>query len=136
MTDMTMFGPYPIVVGADGVNSMIRQQALCATYLIGDARWARDRWYDMGLRRIRRGAELAMNDGMELGRLIVRGEGGDWIDEEDANQMHCHHRHHLWQRRSIAHAASLSEDCVDVELYAAAVAMFAVYHSFISRYLW
>jgi hypothetical protein len=30
----------------------------------------------MGLRRIRRGAELAMNDGMELGCLIVGGEEG------------------------------------------------------------
>jgi hypothetical protein len=81
--ETTRFGPYRIVVGADGVNSVIRRHALRGTYLIGDARWAKDRWCDMGLRRIRRGADTAMNDGMMLGRLIVEGEerrggGGEW----------------------------------------------------------
>jgi hypothetical protein len=43
------------------------------------------------------------------------GGGGDWIDEEDANRMRRRHHHHRWQRRSIARAATPSEDCVDVE---------------------
>ena len=76
-------GPYRTVVGADGVFSVIRSSALRGTYLIGDARWAKDRWYDLGLRRIRRGGDMAMNDGVDLGRIIA--EGGGNGRECDAN---------------------------------------------------
>ena len=68
-------GPYRCVVGADGVRSKCRTSALNGTFLIGDARWVNDRWYDLGLRRIERGADIAILDGLELGELLLRAEG-------------------------------------------------------------
>ena len=66
-----LYGPYQSVVGADGVYSTIRAAALPGTYLIGDARWVNDRWYDLGIQRIHRGADMALIDGYELGQAIV-----------------------------------------------------------------
>jgi hypothetical protein len=65
-------GPYRCVVGADGVRSICRTSALSGTFLIGDARWVNDRWYDLGLRRINRGADIGILDGLELGELLLR----------------------------------------------------------------
>ncbi|KAL7428606.1 hypothetical protein ACHAXM_001349 [Skeletonema potamos] len=65
-------GPYRCVVGADGVRSICRTSALSGTFLIGDARWVNDRWYDLGLRRIHRGADIAILDGLELGEQLLR----------------------------------------------------------------
>jgi len=64
-------GPYDCIIGADGVLSICRTSALSRNYLVGDARWVNDRWYDLGLRRIDQGADLAMLDGIELGMEIV-----------------------------------------------------------------
>jgi len=69
--DMTLLGPFQHVVGADGVRSQVRINALPGTFLIGDARWVNDRWYDLGLQRINRGADMALLDGLELGQAIV-----------------------------------------------------------------
>jgi hypothetical protein len=66
------YGPYRTVVGTDGVFSVVRSSGLRGTYLAGDARWARDRWYDLGSRRVRRGADVAIVDGIALGRILVR----------------------------------------------------------------
>lgn len=68
---ITIHGPYQCVVGADGVLSTVRASALEDTYLIGDARWCKDRWYDFGLRRVKQGANLAMLDGSELGQAFI-----------------------------------------------------------------
>jgi 2-polyprenyl-6-methoxyphenol hydroxylase-like FAD-dependent oxidoreductase len=67
----TMSGQYDCVVGADGVLSKCRTTALTGTYLVGDARWVNDRWYDFGFRRINQGADLAMLDAVELGKDIA-----------------------------------------------------------------
>ena len=67
-----IYGPYQCVIGADGVRSVCRTSALNGTYLIGDARWVNDRWYDLGLRRIDRGADIAILDGFELGETFLR----------------------------------------------------------------
>lgn len=66
------YGPYRTVVGADGIFSIIRSHAYNGTYLIGDARWVQDvSWYDLGMTRIARGANMAMIDGLELGMILV-----------------------------------------------------------------
>jgi 2-polyprenyl-6-methoxyphenol hydroxylase-like FAD-dependent oxidoreductase len=64
-------GPYHIVVGADGVVSTCRKSTYYeGMFLVGDARWVNDRWFDLGLRRIDRGADIAMLDGLQLGEAI------------------------------------------------------------------
>eukprot|EP00578_Thalassiosira_sp_NH16_P019514 CAMPEP_0181086972 /NCGR_PEP_ID=MMETSP1071-20121207/6030_1 /TAXON_ID=35127 /ORGANISM="Thalassiosira sp., Strain NH16" /LENGTH=586 /DNA_ID=CAMNT_0023168841 /DNA_START=17 /DNA_END=1774 /DNA_ORIENTATION=+ len=67
----SILGPFQFVVGADGVLSTVRTSALPRTFLIGDARWVNDRWYDFGLQRINRGADMALLDGLELGQAIA-----------------------------------------------------------------
>ena len=67
-----IYGPYQCIIGADGVRSICRTSALNGTYLIGDARWVNDRWYDLGLCRIERGADIAIQDGLELGESFLR----------------------------------------------------------------
>ena len=66
-----LYGPYQSVVGADGVYSTVQTSAFPGTFLVGDARWVNDRWYDLGLRRINRGADMALMDGYELGQAMV-----------------------------------------------------------------
>ena len=70
--NINIHGPFHCVVGADGVRSKCRTSALRGTFLIGDARWVNDRWYDLGLRRIDRGANIAIQDGIELGEQLVK----------------------------------------------------------------
>ncbi len=67
----TIYGPYQYVIGADGVRSKCRTCALHGIFLIGDARWVNDRWYDLGLRRIEQGADIAIQDGVELGEMFL-----------------------------------------------------------------
>ena len=67
-----IYGPYQYVIGADGVRSKCRTCALNGIFLIGDARWVNDRWYDLGIRRIRQGADIAIQDGVELGEMFLR----------------------------------------------------------------
>ena len=63
-------GPFHTVIGADGVRSTVRKHALRNTFLIGDARWANERFYDLGAKRIHQGADMALLDGIELGHAI------------------------------------------------------------------
>jgi 2-polyprenyl-6-methoxyphenol hydroxylase and related FAD-dependent oxidoreductases len=70
-------GPYQYVIGADGVLSKCRNVALSDIFLIGDARWVNDRWYDLGFQRIKQGADIAMQDAIELGELIVKAKSRD-----------------------------------------------------------
>ncbi len=70
-------GPFDIVVGANGVKSLCRNRneyrdrELLRIYIIGDARWVNDRFYDLGFRRIDQGADIAMRDGLELGKYLT-----------------------------------------------------------------
>lgn len=88
-------GPFHILVGADGVLSTCRKlqketisflpsiapsskqsfiNATLPVCLIGDARWARDRWWDLGLLRIQSGADISLQDGLAMGELLVQHE--------------------------------------------------------------
>ena len=69
--DVQISGPYTSIIGADGVKSICRKLSLPGTYLIGDARWVDDRFYDFGYRRINQGANIAMSDAIELGTMLV-----------------------------------------------------------------
>mmetsp|Transcript_10710 Transcript_10710/g.23235 ORF Transcript_10710/g.23235 Transcript_10710/m.23235 type:complete len:755 (-) Transcript_10710:141-2405(-) len=78
---VTIFGPFQSVVGADGVLSKVRTRALECTFLIGDARWVNDRWYDLGLKRIDRGADVALLDAVELGDAMVGKEQASHLSQ-------------------------------------------------------
>jgi 2-polyprenyl-6-methoxyphenol hydroxylase-like FAD-dependent oxidoreductase len=70
------YGPFHVVVAADGLfgqdfddddddNRMI-------SAVIGDARWYQDVWFwDFGRKRIQQGADIAICDGIELGRMLL-----------------------------------------------------------------
>lgn len=62
---------YDFVVGADGVRSICRN-GLKGVFLIGDARWVSDRFWDLGFKRIQEGADIAMRDALDLGEYISR----------------------------------------------------------------
>ena len=85
-------GPYKYIIGADGVLSQVRTKALHSTYLIGDARWAQDRYYDLGYQRIKMGANIALLDGLELGQILVyddmmeKRRGSTTTNEKDDGQ--------------------------------------------------
>lgn len=64
------YGPFDIVIGADGVLSSCRKYPFPGVLVIGDARWAQDRWYDFGYLRINAGGDIAMRDACELGGLL------------------------------------------------------------------
>ena len=89
-------GPYHIVVGADGVVSKCRNSAYKGILLIGDARWVNERWFDLGLRRIDRGANIAMVDGLQLGQVISRSatvakslQEMLWLVCDDTKRVNC-----------------------------------------------
>ena len=65
------------MVGADGVLSRFRKRQTSSDRIaiIGDARWVQDR-FDLGTRRIRCGADIAIRDGIELAQIL---------SESDAN---------------------------------------------------
>jgi hypothetical protein len=71
-TQDTKLGPFHVVVAADGVRSLFRTCRLKNVALVGDARWAQDRWWDFGYGRIHTGANVAMVDGLELGKLLLQ----------------------------------------------------------------
>lgn len=110
-----LYGPYQSVVGADGVHSTVQASALPGTYIIGDARWVNDRWYDLGLQRINRGADMALKDGYELGQamVIMKGNvdcikegqtGGDYdLNATNAHKFSAYEisRHRIKRRLSI-----------------------------------
>lgn len=81
------YGPFQCVVGADGVLSLCRSTALRKTFLVGDARWASDRWYDLGLRRINQGADIAMMDGVTLGEALSNAAKLFWNAEHIVSRV-------------------------------------------------
>ena len=77
----TRKGPFDIVAGADGVISCVRKCSVGGgsssafrninnVALLGDGRWCQDR-LDLGSRRIKCGADIAIQDGIELARLLT-----------------------------------------------------------------
>lgn len=77
----TREGPFDIVAGADGVISCVRKCSVGGgsssafrninnVALLGDGRWCQDR-LDLGSRRIKCGADIAIQDGIELARLLT-----------------------------------------------------------------
>ena len=79
----TQRGPFDIVAGADGVLSCIRKCSLSKrtfrsnnsnVALLGDGRWCQDR-FDLGSRRIKCGADIALQDGIDLADLLASQDG-------------------------------------------------------------
>ena len=74
----TRRGPFDVVAGADGVISCIRKCSVSGrTFtshsniaLLGDGRWCQDR-FDLGSRRIQCGADIALQDGIELASILA-----------------------------------------------------------------
>lgn len=79
----TKHGPYDIIAGADGVLSTCRKSVHKGVFLLGDARWVNDRWFDLGLRRIERGADIATLDGLQFCEAICNAT----ICSEDAQEV-------------------------------------------------
>ena len=77
-------GPFDVVAGADGVISCIRKcsgsgRTLTShsnIALLGDGRWCQDR-FDLGSRRIKCGADIALQDGIELASLLASQDGSN-----------------------------------------------------------
>jgi hypothetical protein len=72
-----LIGPFHVIVGADGVRSQFRRRHRHREIggkvaLIGDARWVQDRWWDLGFARVTRGADMALQDGIDLAQLLLR----------------------------------------------------------------
>ena len=70
-------GPYNLVVLAPGMSqspiqtwASLWQQSAARILVVGDAQWAQGRWWDLGLARIRRGADIALWDGQELAQCL------------------------------------------------------------------
>ena len=71
-------GPFDVVAGADGVISCVRKCSVSGSTfrsnnniaLLGDGRWCQDR-LDLGSRRIKCGADIALQDGIELANLLA-----------------------------------------------------------------
>ncbi len=67
-------GPFEYIIAADGVHSIIGSNYKSSNdtriLLIGDARWVNDSWYDFGFHRTTEGADVAINDGLELGKIL------------------------------------------------------------------
>mmetsp|Transcript_19706 Transcript_19706/g.36981 ORF Transcript_19706/g.36981 Transcript_19706/m.36981 type:complete len:277 (+) Transcript_19706:241-1071(+) len=108
-SDTRIIGPFQFVVGADGVLSKVRISALQNTFLVGDARWVNDRWYDLGLRRIDRGADMALLDGLELGYAMVKREDQISSSQEALTRRKFCARVIAWRRsmRILAIAATI-----------------------------
>lgn len=76
--DGSRYGPFEYIIGADGVHSILNSRRRSEMvmddsnqiFLIGDARWVNNSWYDFGYYRIREGGNTAINDGFELGLIL------------------------------------------------------------------
>jgi hypothetical protein len=93
------YGPFDVVVSADGLfgrktigivhekkEHCSKEDTVDADILygnskfarIGDGRWLDRIWWDFGTTRIKRGANVAIHDGLQLGKLLV--EQGGYCD--------------------------------------------------------
>ena len=76
--DGSSAGPFDLVVAADGLAGSIcarhssSYKSVCDRLaIIGDARWARPRFWDLGMAQRARGADVALQDGARLGVSIL-----------------------------------------------------------------
>ena len=98
-TKRIIYGPFRYVIGSDGVHSIAHKCTKRGIYLVGDARWAKDLWYDLGLQRIRQGANMAMIDGYELGKAFVMLKGdGQSISSTSVPSKFCACEIARWKR--------------------------------------
>mmetsp|Transcript_1830 Transcript_1830/g.2056 ORF Transcript_1830/g.2056 Transcript_1830/m.2056 type:complete len:361 (+) Transcript_1830:97-1179(+) len=93
-TTRKIHGPFEYIIAADGVHSIIGNQSTTISqniYLIGDARWVNDKWYDLGYTRNSKGGDIALNDGLELGHIlkniILRQKNHGDDDDDDKVQL-------------------------------------------------
>ena len=62
---------FDLVVLAQGMSHIqVSPQVAHSVAVLGDAQWARQRWWDLGLARLRRGADTALCDAIELAALV------------------------------------------------------------------
>ena len=93
----TELGPFDIVVAANGLSYRGKKGSessfLCSSIrnsiaVIGDARWYKTLWWNLfGFLRIKKGAAIAMMDGVELGRRLIDGKPLDkyaasWVEQQ------------------------------------------------------
>ena len=64
------------VVASGMAAPRVSRDALRHTAAVGDARWAQRQWWDLGSRRIREGADMALVEGLELSERLVRARHG------------------------------------------------------------
>jgi hypothetical protein len=69
-------GTFDLVVIADGLfgDQQTLRNNKCIAARLGDCRWISQRryvWWDFGTTRIKQGADIAVQDGIELGRKLV-----------------------------------------------------------------
>ena len=78
-----------IVIASGMASPSISPSAIHRTALVGDARWASARWWDLGATRIRYGADMAMTEGLELGERLQRVHAAIGVGTVDSLGMYA-----------------------------------------------
>ena len=100
-------GPFDIVVGSDGVRSLFRGSNHRRVALIGDSRWAEDRFFDFGRKRTVCGADTALTDGIDFARVLST----FWLGDCEDLGRYCTRRKHgeiLQKRLAVLGAISVA----------------------------
>lgn len=86
----TWWGPYDWVIAADGALSRFRRLSSSHRWRrvlsLGDAQWVHGRWWDLGRRRLGRGADLALRQATQLAdafRTMYRDNNKNHDDDDD-----------------------------------------------------
>ena len=72
------FGPFDMVVLATGIISPLARDGVDNVIFIGDKRWCRDRWWDFGSTRVGRGGQIALEDGLRVGKYLSMNQATSW----------------------------------------------------------
>mmetsp|Transcript_38515 Transcript_38515/g.38884 ORF Transcript_38515/g.38884 Transcript_38515/m.38884 type:complete len:216 (-) Transcript_38515:25-672(-) len=89
MDDERIYGPFDLVVVANGLfggGKLMKKASL----RIGDCRWHQERrfWFDFGITRIKRGADIAIQDGFRIGRQLEKNLHKVLTDNDSDNYDH------------------------------------------------